>query len=124
MLSTVNKTLSIRQMLQSLCGVTVNKRMSSHFTYHADDKAPIGGPTTKLNMFQAINSALDKALSDDESAIIFGEDVGFGGVFRCTLNLQVELVAGKCQEYSKPKVKKIISTEKIRQRASIQHSAV
>lgn len=65
--------------------------MSSHFTYHADDAAPIDGPTTKLNMFQAINSALDAALNEDESAIIFGEDVGFGGVFRCTLNLQVNL---------------------------------
>lgn len=66
--------------------------MSSHFTYHADDRAPVDGPTTKLNMFQAINSALDTALSEDESAIIFGEDVGFGGVFRCTLNLQVKLI--------------------------------
>lgn len=92
MLSKISKTFSIRQTLQSVVGGVVNKRMSSHFTYHADDKAPIDGPTTKLNMFQAINSALDTALSDDESAIIFGEDVGFGGVFRCTLNLQVNII--------------------------------
>lgn len=85
------RILSVRQSLQSICGVGANKRMSSHFTYHADDAAPIDGPTTKLNMFQAINSALDAALNEDESAIIFGEDVGFGGVFRCTLNLQVNL---------------------------------
>nr|CAD7393739.1 unnamed protein product [Timema cristinae] len=39
-------------------------------------------------MFQAINNALDIALGKDPSAIIFGEDVGFGGVFRCTLGLQ------------------------------------
>lgn len=93
MLRTISKTFSICQTLQSVVGgVVVNKRMSSHFTYHADDKAPIDGPTTKLNMFQAINSALDTALSDDKSAIIFGEDVGFGGVFRCTLNLQVKFI--------------------------------
>lgn len=40
-------------------------------------------------MFQAINNALDIALRTDESACVFGEDVAFGGVFRCTLDLQV-----------------------------------
>lgn len=40
-------------------------------------------------MFQAINNALDIALKEDDSAVVFGEDVGFGGVFRCSLNLQV-----------------------------------
>lgn len=39
-------------------------------------------------MFQAINSAMDIALQTDKSAMIFGEDVGFGGVFRCTMGLQ------------------------------------
>lgn len=33
-------------------------------------------------MFQAINNALDTALKTDPKAIVFGEDVGFGGVFR------------------------------------------
>lgn len=42
-----------------------------------------------MNMYQAINNALDIALKTDESAIVFGEDVGFGGVFRCSLDLQV-----------------------------------
>lgn len=46
------------------------------------------GETTRLNMFQAINNALDIALDTDETALVFGEDVGFGGVFRCTLGLQ------------------------------------
>lgn len=41
-----------------------------------------------MNMFQAINNALDIALAKDKTALIFGEDVGFGGVFRCTLGLQ------------------------------------
>lgn len=41
-----------------------------------------------MNMFQAINNALDIALKTDESALVFGEDVAFGGVFRCTLDLQ------------------------------------
>lgn len=42
----------------------------------------------KMNLFTAINSAMDTALETDESACIFGEDVAFGGVFRCTTNLK------------------------------------
>jgi len=38
----------------------------------------------KTNMFTAIQDALIHVLEDDENACIFGEDVGFGGVFRCT----------------------------------------
>lgn len=66
-----------------------SKRLSSHFVYKADDKAPVAGPTTKMNMFQAINDAMDMAMAKDETSIVFGEDVAFGGVFRCSLNLQV-----------------------------------
>lgn len=38
----------------------------------------------KTNMFTAINHALCHVFDDDETACTFGEDVGFGGVFRCT----------------------------------------
>jgi hypothetical protein len=41
----------------------------------------------KTNLFQSINEALSIALSTDQKAVIFGEDVGFGGVFRCTMGL-------------------------------------
>jgi 2-oxoisovalerate dehydrogenase E1 component beta subunit len=41
----------------------------------------------KMNMYTAINNALDIALATDSNAILFGEDVKFGGVFRCSLNL-------------------------------------
>jgi 2-oxoisovalerate dehydrogenase E1 component beta subunit len=40
-----------------------------------------------MNLFQAINDAMGIALAEDESVVIFGEDVAFGGVFRCTMNL-------------------------------------
>lgn len=65
------------------------KRLSSHFIYTPDEKAPVAGPKVKMNMFQAINNALDLSLQNDESAVLFGEDVAFGGVFRCSMNLQV-----------------------------------
>lgn len=45
------------------------------------------GPTKRLNLFQAINDALSTALNEDESVLLFGEDVAFGGVFRCSMKL-------------------------------------
>ncbi len=43
----------------------------------------------RMNMIQAINSAMDIMLERDTSVIIIGQDVGyFGGVFRCTEGLQ------------------------------------
>jgi len=41
-----------------------------------------------MNLFTAINDGLRIALETDQNAIIFGEDVGFGGVFRCTVDLR------------------------------------
>jgi 2-oxoisovalerate dehydrogenase E1 component beta subunit len=45
------------------------------------------GTTKKMNLFQAINDALSLALAEDDSVMVFGEDVAFGGVFRCTMKL-------------------------------------
>ncbi|KAI0421532.1 thiamine diphosphate-binding protein [Xylaria grammica] len=45
------------------------------------------GTTKRMNLFQAINDALSTALVEDENVLIFGEDVAFGGVFRCTMKL-------------------------------------
>ena len=45
--------------------------------------------TTRMNMIQAINSAMDVMLARDPDVIVMGEDVGyFGGVFRATAGLQ------------------------------------
>jgi 2-oxoisovalerate dehydrogenase E1 component beta subunit len=41
----------------------------------------------KMNMYQAINNALDIALATDSDSYLFGEDVKFGGVFRCSMGL-------------------------------------
>ncbi|WP_158770081.1 alpha-ketoacid dehydrogenase subunit beta [Paraglaciecola sp. L1A13] len=51
----------------------------------------------KMNMLQAINSALITAMDDDEKVMVFGEDVGhFGGVFRATSNLQQKFGKARC----------------------------
>ncbi|GAB7337969.1 hypothetical protein MBLNU457_4347t1 [Dothideomycetes sp. NU457] len=47
-------------------------------------------PTTRQNLFQAINSALNHALRTDSRVLLFGEDVSFGGVFRCSMGLATE----------------------------------
>jgi 2-oxoisovalerate dehydrogenase E1 component beta subunit len=50
-----------------------------------------------MNMIQALNSALDVALTRDPDALIFGEDVGyFGGVFRVTDGLQAKHGLTRC----------------------------
>lgn len=52
---------------------------------------------SKMNLLQAINSALDIAMTTDPSALCFGEDVGhFGGVFRATSQLQDKHGAQRC----------------------------
>ncbi|MCJ1309705.1 hypothetical protein MMC25_003365 [Agyrium rufum] len=51
---------------------------------------PKSSPTTRQNLFQSINSALTHALRSDERVLLFGEDVAFGGVFRCSMNLATE----------------------------------
>ncbi|EMF16547.1 2-oxoisovalerate dehydrogenase subunit beta mitochondrial precursor [Sphaerulina musiva SO2202] len=48
------------------------------------------GTTSRINLFQAINSALAHALRSDPRVLLFGEDVAFGGVFRCSMNLASE----------------------------------
>eukprot|EP00850_Spirogloea_muscicola_P000566 SM000002S05646 [mRNA] locus=s2:1347084:1350362:- [translate_table: standard] len=40
-----------------------------------------------MNLFTAVNDALSTALDSDPRAFVFGEDVSFGGVFRCTIGL-------------------------------------
>lgn len=51
---------------------------------------PQEGPTRRLNLFQAVNDALATALRTSNRVLCFGEDVKFGGVFRCTTGLQTE----------------------------------
>ena len=41
-------------------------------------------------MFQGINDAMRIALRSDPSCVVFGEDVAFGGVFRCAVQLREE----------------------------------
>jgi len=65
-----------------------------------DDDSERSVAEERMNMFMAINDALRIALKSDESAILFGEDVAFGGVFRCSTNLRQEF--GKDRVFNSP----------------------
>ena len=52
---------------------------------------------TRMNMIQAINSAMDVAMDRDPDVLVMGEDVGyFGGVFRATAGLQKKYGKTRC----------------------------
>jgi len=52
----------------------------------APSRTIVGGrETRKMNTYQAIRDAMSIALAKDDNAVVFGEDVAFGGVFRCTM---------------------------------------
>lgn len=88
-----------RALLSRGVNATASTRTHMHFKFQPDDAPAELGATEKTNMCNAIKSAigkyfkrkrykianLDIQLARDESTIIFGEDVKFGGVFRCTV---------------------------------------
>jgi 2-oxoisovalerate dehydrogenase E1 component beta subunit len=56
---------------------------------------------TRMNMIEAINSAMDVAMAADPNVTVLGEDVGFfGGVFRATAGLQAK--HGKTRVFDTP----------------------
>ncbi len=55
----------------------------------------------RMNMIQAINSALDNMMERDDNVVMMGEDIGyFGGVFRATAGLQEKY--GKTRVFDTP----------------------
>lgn len=56
--------------------------------------------TKKMNLFTALNDGMRQAMKTDPTAVVFGEDVGFGGVFRCSVGLQEEF--GKERVFNTP----------------------
>ncbi|KAF8623498.1 hypothetical protein AX15_006281 [Amanita polypyramis BW_CC] len=59
-----------------------------------------GRETRKMNTYQAVRDAMSIALAKDDTAVLFGEDVAFGGVFRCAMGLAEEF--GKERVFNTP----------------------
>jgi 2-oxoisovalerate dehydrogenase E1 component beta subunit len=57
-------------------------------------------PLEWQNFHSSINSAMHHAMKTDESVLLFGEDVAFGGVFRCSKGLSDEF--GSARVFNTP----------------------
>jgi hypothetical protein len=73
--------------------VTVPKRLQMHLRRTGNIRclsavAQHHGEVKQMNLFTAINDAMSIAMETDPTAICFGEDVAFGGVFRTSQGLQ------------------------------------
>ncbi|KIV98819.1 uncharacterized protein PV09_09432 [Verruconis gallopava] len=58
--------------------------------------------TSRLTLHEAVNAALRHALTVDDSVLLFGEDVSFGGVFRCSAGLAADF--GSARVFNTPLV--------------------
>jgi len=73
---------------------------SSHFTFVPFKADPKWGETEKTNLCQSVNQAIHIAMEENESTVCFGEDVAFGGVFRCSVGLKDKF--GKDRVFNTP----------------------
>ena len=65
----------------------VRRRAAAHVRASSTAALVADRETSPMTMFAAINDAMRVALQTDPTAVVFGEDVAFGGVFRCTMGL-------------------------------------
>jgi 2-oxoisovalerate dehydrogenase E1 component beta subunit len=56
--------------------------------------------TTRLTLHESINASLRHALTADDSVLVFGEDIAFGGVFRCSAGLAADF--GSARVFNTP----------------------
>jgi len=63
------------------------RRAYAELMFKTSPEAPVGKAAQTRTLLNAITNAMDIAMSRDPTACIFGEDVAFGGVFRCTEGL-------------------------------------
>lgn len=79
-----------------VCGQLLRQVHKSYFNLKedavsvTDDRVNAGddkGATKSMNFCAAVNDALHSVLSTDPKSLVFGEDISFGGVFRCTVGL-------------------------------------
>jgi Transketolase, pyrimidine binding domain len=85
----VGGTIKVQKCLASSTSPALAKQSTSRGKSHNSNNG-VGGAVESMNLFTAINNAMSIAMKTDDSAILFGEDVAFGGVFRCSQNLRDE----------------------------------
>eukprot|EP01125_Pyxidicula_operculata_P001344 TRINITY_DN11238_c0_g1_i1.p1 TRINITY_DN11238_c0_g1~~TRINITY_DN11238_c0_g1_i1.p1 ORF type:complete len:361 (+),score=85.01 TRINITY_DN11238_c0_g1_i1:14-1096(+) len=75
------KSIRVLNSAKTLTGTKVSKR-----SFHGSRRSLQN--TETMNLVTAVNDALRIAMETDPTACIFGEDVSFGGVFRCSVDLE------------------------------------
>ncbi|KAM7472839.1 hypothetical protein LguiA_011022 [Lonicera macranthoides] len=87
-LNLVSKT-SIISSSRGLSTTSSSSSSSPHQTslQQHQQHEEVSSNNKSINLFTAINQALHIALESDPRTYVFGEDVSFGGVFRCTTGL-------------------------------------
>ncbi|KAK2196877.1 bifunctional Transketolase C-terminal-Pyruvate-ferredoxin oxidoreductase domain II/Modulator of levamisole receptor-1/thiamine diphosphate-binding fold/Transketolase-like [Babesia duncani] len=73
-----------------------NGHLGRCFSSLNEAKAPGAGETKEMNMCNAINDALHIAMAEDPTTCVFGQDVAFGGVFRCSVGLLDRFSEARC----------------------------
>jgi 2-oxoisovalerate dehydrogenase E1 component beta subunit len=63
--------------------------------HDVEDDAVHPSETRRMNIVTAVNDALYMTLATDPTAVVFGQDVKFGGVFRCSAGLADEFGADR-----------------------------
>jgi hypothetical protein len=79
---------SLSRAFSSVAAITREDSSALSHANDDDDDTDSSSLTERMNLFTAINNAMAIALQTDESAVVFGEDVAFGGVFRCSQTLR------------------------------------
>ena len=79
----------LRQRSSSLLLTSQRKAFSSSFSTQEEVK------TEEMTIHTALNSGLDCIMAEDPTALLFGEDVAFGGVFRVTSGLREKYGTGR-----------------------------
>ncbi|KIK77157.1 hypothetical protein PAXRUDRAFT_167673, partial [Paxillus rubicundulus Ve08.2h10] len=76
-------TVASSQLLRATHETMLHTPGLTWFEEH--DSGPIigGCETRKINLYQAVRDALSTTLVKDDTAVVFGEDIAFSGVFWC-----------------------------------------
>ncbi|KAJ0021327.1 hypothetical protein Pint_31474 [Pistacia integerrima] len=88
-----------RRVVSSISRRRFSSSCQNAIQQQQQEKSQPGGGKS-LNLYSAINQALHIALETDSRAYVFGEDVSFGGVFRCTTGLADRF--GKSRVFNTP----------------------
>ncbi|KAJ7172139.1 thiamine diphosphate-binding protein [Mycena filopes] len=80
-------TIATSQLLRT---TTERALRTPGLVWNDDEALSVGRECRKMNVYQSVRDALSIALTKNDNAVVFGEDIAFGGVFRCTMGLAEE----------------------------------